>query len=83
LNLADGGNILVFFAHWWALEERQQILERIGPVRQKQAGHDRPVFIHNIVARDTVDEMVIERIATKRSVQEVLLEAMKRRNQHD
>jgi SNF2 family DNA or RNA helicase len=79
LNLADGGNILVFFAHWWALEERQQILERIGPVRQKQAGHDRPVFIHNIVARDTVDEMVIERIATKRDVQDILLEALKRR----
>lgn len=79
LNLQDGGNILVFFGHWWNLEERLQIIERIGPVRQKQAGYDRPVFIHNIIARDTVDEMVIERVESKREVQDILLDAMKRR----
>lgn len=79
LNLQDGGNILVFFSHWWNLEERLQIAERIGPVRQMQAGHNRPVFIHNIIARDTVDELVIERVESKREVQDILLEAMKRR----
>lgn len=81
LNLADGGNILVFFSVWWALEEHLQIIERIGPVRQFQAGHDRPVFIHHIVARRTVDEDVMERIATKREVQDILLAALKRRNE--
>jgi SNF2 family DNA or RNA helicase len=79
LNLQDGGNILVFFGHWWSLEEYQQIIERIGPVRQKQAGHDRPVFIHHIVAADTVDELVMARRESKRSVQDLLLEAMKAR----
>lgn len=79
LNLQDGGNILVYFGHWWNLEERQQILERIGPMRQKQAGHDRNVWVYNIIARDTVDEMVIERCESKREVQDILLEAMKRR----
>lgn len=79
LNLQDGGNILVFFGHDWNLENRLQIIERIGPTRQKQAGHDRPVFIHNIIARDTVDEMVLERVNTKREVQDILLDAMKRR----
>ena len=77
LNLADGGNVLVFFGHWWALERHLQIIERIGPVRQKHAGHERPVFIYNIIAKNTVDELVIERIATKKSVQELLLQAMK------
>lgn len=81
LNLADGGNILVYFGHWWNLEERQQIVERIGPVRQKQAGHDRPVFIYNIVARNTVDDLIIKRIETKRGVQDLLLEAMKHREE--
>jgi len=80
LNLQDGGNILVYFGHWWNLEERQQILERIGPMRQKQSGHDRPVWVYNIIARDTVDEMVIERCETKREVQDILLDAMKRRS---
>lgn len=77
LNLQDGGNILVFFGHDWNLENRLQIIERIGPTRQLQAGHDRPMFIHNIIARDTVDEMVMARVETKREVQDILLEAMK------
>jgi SNF2 family DNA or RNA helicase len=77
LNLQDGGNILVYFDHWWNLEERMQILERVGPTRQLQAGHDRPVFIHNIIAAGTVDELVIKRVETKRETQDILLEAMK------
>ena len=77
LNLQDGGNILCFFGHWWNLEEYQQIVERIGPTRQAQAGHDRPVFIHHIIAAGTVDELVIERRESKRSVQDLLLEALK------
>lgn len=79
LNLQDGGNILVFFSVNWNLEEHQQIIERIGPTRQMQAGHDRAVFIHYILARDTVDEIVLTRIETKREVQDLLLEALKRR----
>ncbi len=79
LNLQDGGNIIVFFAHWWALEAHDQIIERIGPVRQMQAGHDRNVFIYFICARDTIDEVVIARRASKRSVQDTLLDYMKRR----
>jgi SNF2 family DNA or RNA helicase len=79
LNLQDGGNTLVFYSQWWDLEQHDQIVERIGPVRQMQAGHDRPVFIHYIVARDTVDELVMLRRESKRSVQSILLEAMKAR----
>jgi SNF2 family DNA or RNA helicase len=78
LNLQDGGNIIAFFGLWWNLEEHMQIIERIGPVRQKQAGHDRPVFIYSIVAKDTVDALVLARMTTKRSVQDLLLEAAKK-----
>lgn len=77
LNLQDGGNILAFFSHWWNLEEYQQICERIGPTRQAQAGHDRPVFIYHIVAQDTVDDLVMKRRDSKREVQDLLMEAMK------
>lgn len=79
LNLADGGNILAFYGVNWNLEEHMQIIERIGPMRQKQAGYDRPVFVYPILARDTVDDLVMERLTTKKSTQEVLLEALKRR----
>ena len=79
LNLQDGGNILAFFGLNWNLEEHMQIIERIGPTRQLQAGHNRPVFIHYIIAAGTVDELIMARLETKRGIQDLLLEAMKRR----
>lgn len=78
-NLQWGGNIIAFFGHWWNLEERQQVIERIGPIRQFQSGLHRMVYIHDIVAEGTVDEDVILRHETKRSVQDILMCAMKRR----
>lgn len=78
LNLQHGGNILVFFSHWWDLEQYQQVIERIGPTRQAQSGYDRPVFVHHIVARNTVDELVMARREDKRDIQDLLMEAMKR-----
>ncbi len=76
-GLQNVTNIIAYFSHWWSLEAHDQMLERIGPVRQLQAGFERPVFIYYIVAKGTVDELVIARHQTKRSVQDILLEAMK------
>lgn len=78
INLARGGNILVFFSLDWNLETYMQIIERLGPMRQKQAGLNRPVFVHHILSRGTLDESVLERLSSKKSVQTVLLEAMRR-----
>lgn len=76
LNLQDGGNILVFFSHWWDLEQYQQIIERIGPTRQLQAGHPRPVWLYHIIAKDTIDGLVMERRESKKTVQDLLLESL-------
>ena len=76
LNLAEGSNTLVFFSVDWNLENHLQVIERIGPVRQKQAGYDRPVFLHFILARNTVDETIMKRLTSKASVQQCFLEAM-------
>jgi len=81
LNLQDGGNVLAYFSSGWNLEEDQQIIERIGPTRQAQAGHNREVYVHRIVARDTVDELVAQRRQTKAGVQQVLLDYMKRQSE--
>lgn len=78
LNLQDGGRILVFFSVWWNLEQFQQVIERIGPVRQAQSGHPRPVFVHFIEAEDTLDGLVLKRLFGKASVQALLLEHAKR-----
>lgn len=79
LNLADGGNILVYFSLDWNLENHQQILERIGPARQKQAGLNRPVYVYYITVEDTIDDLILTRLEGKKSVQEILMEAMAQR----
>lgn len=79
LNLQDGGNILVIFTPWWDLEQFQQILERIGPVRQLQAGHDRNVFVYTIICEDTMDEVVVQRRDGKADVQDLLMQRLVRK----
>lgn len=79
LNLQHGSNILVDLSSGWDLELDDQIIERIGPMRQFQSGLDRPVYRYRIEAVDTVDQLVRLRRQSKRSVQDILLEAMKRR----
>lgn len=80
LNLQTGGHHLVYFSTWWDLEAYDQILGRIGPMRQLQSGYDRPVYVHHIIVKNTLDEDVHERLESKRSVQETLMNAMRRRS---
>lgn len=76
-GLQDHCHRIAFFSMWWDLDQRDQIIGRVGPVRQFQAGHKRPVYIYDIIARGTVDELVLARHESKREVQDLLLEAMK------
>lgn len=78
-GLQDVTNLIAFFGHWWDLEQYQQIIDRIGPVRQHQSGHKRPVFVYLILARDTVDDDVMLRRITKAEVQDLVTEGLKRR----
>lgn len=79
LSLQHGGNICCFFSTNWSLEADSQAIERIGPTRQVQSGYKRPVFVHRIVARGTLDEVVVARLRSKASIQDALLKAMKNR----
>lgn len=78
-GLQEVCNMLVYFGYTWNLEYHQQILERIGPMRQLQSGKDRPVWVWRIVTSGTLDEDVLKRHESKCSVQDALLEAMARR----
>lgn len=81
LNLQDGSNILVDYSSGWDLEYDLQIIERIGPMRQFQSGHDRPVYRYRILAHGTADYLVKRRRETKMTILQTLLEAMKRKEQ--
>ena len=70
--------VIVFFGHWYNLEHRLQAIERIGPMRQYQSGYKRNVYIYNIIARGTVDELVMMRHTTKKAILDLLLEYHKK-----
>lgn len=77
LNLQDGGNILVFFGCGYNYEQYAQMCERIGPTRQMQAGHPRPVFIYRIVAEKTLDFAVLNALQDKKDVLDFILDMRK------
>lgn len=77
LNLAEGGNVMVFVDLNWNLELYLQVIERIGPTRQKQAGLNRAVHIYRIVADNTVDLRVLKVLNGKENVQQALLGDLK------
>jgi hypothetical protein len=72
-------NILVNFGHVWSLGQTMQFLERIGPMRQLGAGFDRPVWVYNLIAEDTLDEVVLEAHDRDWTAQDALLNALNRR----
>lgn len=74
LNLQSGGHVLVWFGLDWNLELYLQFNARLH--RQGQA---RPVMVYHIVVRNSVDELVLQRLVDKRSVQDILLDALKQR----
>ena len=79
-GLQDVTNIIVFYSADWNLEYREQVIERVGPTRQLQSGHDRKVLIYDIVAEDTIDETIAARVSSKCSVQEAVFDRMKRKS---
>jgi len=80
LNFQDGGRILCDYSNGYNLEYDEQVIERIGPTRQMQSGHPRPVYRYRLVAEDTVEEnVVLPVIDRKCGVQEGFKAAMKQR----
>lgn len=78
-GLQELTNIIVFFSADFNFEAREQMIERVGPVRQLQSGHNRKVHIYDIVAEDTVDEVVMRSLSKKCSVQEAFFDEMKKK----
>ena len=72
LNLQKGGNIIIWFGNTWSLELYMQFNARL--YRQ---GQDKPVYIHHIVTKGTVDEKIIKALSGKKETQDGLMNSIK------
>lgn len=72
LNLQKGGHIIVWFGNTWSLELYQQFNARL--YRQRQG---KPVTIHHIVTRGTIDEKIIKALEGKKQTQDGLMQSIK------
>jgi hypothetical protein len=78
LNLQDGGRNLCFYSLTWSTEQIDQIVARIGPTRQAQAGRtSEPIKIYRIIARDTTDIAICASNASKAHGQRAILNALR------
>lgn len=78
LNLQHGGRRMAFFGMGNNAGAHAQILERIGPLRQFQAGLNRLVYTYYIEAEDTCDEDAREALEGKISLMQAILKRMER-----
>lgn len=74
LNLQAGGHIVAWFGLPWSLELYQQANARLH-----RQGQTKPVVIHHLITRGTMDEDVMAALDSKAGKQEALMAAVKAR----
>ena len=72
LNLQRGGNTIIWYGNTWSLELYLQFNARL--YRQ---GQKKPVYIHHIVTKGTVDEKIIRSLGGKKDTQDGLMNCIK------
>jgi SNF2 family DNA or RNA helicase len=78
LNLQAGGSRIVWFGLNWSLELYEQFNARL--YRQ---GQTKPVTVHHLIVPNTVDEIVMDRLLNKKTVQDALKDALKYRSKDE
>ncbi len=72
LNLQGTSAAVIEHSLTWDLEVREQLIRRVWRQGQKEK-----VVVHSVVARKTVDELIVKMLAKKDRTQQNLLDALK------
>lgn len=72
LNLQRGGSIIVWFSLPWSLEIYKQFNARLA-----RQGQDERVRVIHLIARETIDERVMQLLRTKQNTQTAIIEAVR------
>ena len=71
VNMQDGGDHVIWFGPTWSVEGYQQLNARVH-----RQGRERPVFVHHVVARSTVDFAVMRRLSVRERNQDAVMGAL-------
>jgi len=74
LNLQKSGHHICWYSLTWNLEYYEQFIQRI----YRQGSKSKRVFVYHILARDTIDEVVVNAISNKKRTQNHLMDALKK-----
>jgi SNF2 family DNA or RNA helicase len=74
LNLQGKGGIVIYYSLTWNLEDYEQFYQRVW-----RQGQERRVLVYHLVARDTVDELMIGRLGKADRQQQSFLKAMEKK----
>jgi SNF2 family DNA or RNA helicase len=69
LNLAAGGSNMIFYSMLWSNDLVKQTIARLW-----RRGQARPVSVYNLMLKDTVDELIRARIASKSEYHKLLID---------
>jgi len=72
LNLQGTGAAVILQSLTWDLEVHDQFIRRVWRQGQKER-----VIVHHVVAKDTIDEVIMRMVASKDRTQRALLDALK------
>jgi SNF2 family DNA or RNA helicase len=72
LNLQGAGHAVIWYSLTWSLEIYEQFIRRLW--RQGQKNH---IVVHHIIAKDTIDEAILQTVKRKDKTQQKLLDAVR------
>jgi SNF2 family DNA or RNA helicase len=72
LNLQGSGHAVIWFSNTWSLEIYEQFIRRLW--RQGQRNN---IVVHQIIAKDTIDEAIVAAISSKDKTQQALMDAVR------
>lgn len=72
LNLQGAGHAVIWFSNTWSLEIYEQFIRRLW--RQGQRNN---IVVHQIIAKDTIDEAIVAAISSKDKTQQALMDAVR------
>lgn len=78
VNLQDGGHILVFYTLTYALDLYEQIIERIGPMRQWQSQTGKTPIVYRLITDKTIDVHLARILDSKADFQTEMMRLLKR-----